>query len=205
LASYVRAPQRRHQRFAGAPEFGERASPQPGPCAVCPPPRVTDPAQTVDAAAGRKPDDERADLPGLRGSLIIPFPPARAATPAPRSRHAGCRDPAAADMFDFRPVSGGGVQFRRRLGRCAVYRAVSLRTRRPRSRADPRRPPRCRAPKLLRAMILRPCEGTHRDASIKQQSSHPAARRTRPAARGARDQQEHYSASRRLAQQGYNK
>jgi hypothetical protein len=63
--------------------------------------RVTDPAQTVGAAAGRKPDDERADLPGLRGSLIIPFPPARAATPAPRSRHTGCRDPAAADMFDF--------------------------------------------------------------------------------------------------------
>ena len=109
MASYVRAPQRRHQRFAGAPEFGERASPQPGPCVVCPPPRVTDPAQTVDAAAGRKPDDERADLPGLRGSLISPFPPPRAATPAPRSRHAGCCDPAAADMFDFRPVSGEGA------------------------------------------------------------------------------------------------
>lgn len=39
--------------------------------------------------ASRKPGDERAVLPGLRGSLIIPFPPARAATPAPQSRHAG--------------------------------------------------------------------------------------------------------------------
>ena len=69
--------------------------------------RVTGPAQTVGTAAGRKPDDERADLPGLRGSLIIPFPPARAATPAPRSRHAGCRDPAAADMFDFQARQRG--------------------------------------------------------------------------------------------------
>ena len=69
--------------------------------------RVTDPAQTVGAAAGRKPDDERADLPGLRGSLIISFPPARAATLAPRSRHAGCRDPAAADMFDFQARQRG--------------------------------------------------------------------------------------------------
>ena len=45
-----------------------------------------------------------------------------------------------------------------------------------------------------------PCEGTHRDASIKQQPGHPAARRTRPTARGAGHQhkaraREHSSAS----------
>jgi len=38
-------------------------------------------------------------------------------------------------------------------------------------------------PKLLRAVVLRPYEGTHRDASIKQQLGRTAARRTRPTAR----------------------
>ena len=50
------------------------------------------------------------------------------------------------------------------------------------------------------AVFLRPCEGTHRDASIKQQPGHPAARRARPTARGAGHQHkarasEHSSAS----------
>lgn len=40
-------------------------------------------------------------------------------------------------------------------------------------------------PKLLRAVVLRPCEGTRRDAPVKQQPGRPATRRTRPAARGA--------------------
>jgi hypothetical protein len=39
-------------------------------------------------------------------------------------------------------------------------------------------------PKLLRAVVLRPDEGTHRDAPVKQQPGHPTAPRTRPAARG---------------------
>jgi len=63
-------------------------------------------------------------------------------------------------------------------------------------------------PKLLRAVVLRPCEGAHRDAPVKQQPGHPAAPRTRPAARGAGHQHKpaHESTPqrpRRLAHQHY--
>jgi hypothetical protein len=75
--------------------------------------------------ASRKPGDERADLPGLRGSLIIPFPPARAATPAPAVSPRGPRDHAVADVFDFLARQRGRGQFRHQLGRSAVYRAAS--------------------------------------------------------------------------------
>ena len=37
-------------------------------------------------------------------------------------------------------------------------------------------------PKLRRAVVLRRCDGTHRDAWIKQQPGHRTAPRTRPAA-----------------------
>src|SRR5260370_23914396 len=48
-------------------------------------------------------------------------------------------------------------------------------------------------PKLLRAVVLRPYEGTHRDASIEQQHDHPAARspRRRPPAQPPYPQQYH--------------
>jgi hypothetical protein len=40
-------------------------------------------------------------------------------------------------------------------------------------------------PKVLSTVVSRRYEGTHRDASVKQQPGHPAARRIRPARRGA--------------------
>jgi hypothetical protein len=144
--------------------------------------RVTDPAQTVGAAAGRKPDDERADLPGLRGSLIISFPPARAATPAPRSRHAGCRDPAAADMFDFqaRQRGRGAVPSSARPV-CGLPGGLDVRD----LAHIPGDQPRRRAPKLLRAMILRPVR-RHAPGRLDQAAVQPPSGPSNPARRPRR-------------------
>jgi hypothetical protein len=144
--------------------------------------RVTDPAQTVGAAAGRKPDDERADLPGLRGSLIISFPPARAATPAPRSRHAGCRDPAAADMFDFqaRQRGRGAVPSSARPV-CGLPGGLDVRD----LAHIPGDQPRRRAPKLLRAMILRPVR-RHAPGRLDQAAVQPPSGPANPARRPRR-------------------
>jgi len=84
--------------------------------------------------------------------------------PAPATHSAGADHPA--------------CRTRKRCRRLGCYRRPA---RRPRSRADSRRPPRHRAAELLRAVVLRPCGGTRRDALVKQQPGHPAARRTRPA------------------------
>jgi hypothetical protein len=131
--------------------------------------------------ASRKPGDERADLPGLRGSLIIPFPPARAATPAP----------AVPPRRAAQSRRGGRVRFS---GPSARERCSSVigsaglrstgrprpRTRRPRSRADPGGHPGAGLPEVLRAMVVRRYEGTHRDALVRQQPGHPPDRRTGP-------------------------
>jgi hypothetical protein len=100
--------------------------------------------------------------------------------PAPATHSAGADHPACRNPQAEHRCSGNWTLWLcRRLG---CYRRPA---RRPRSRADPRRPPRHRAAELLRAVVLRPCGGTHWDAPVKQQPGHPAARRTRPAPRGA--------------------
>src|SRR5258708_15583244 len=95
----------------------------------------------------------------------------------------------------FWPVSGGEVQFRRPLGRSAVYRAASPQDS---TSAISRRSsattsaPSCRS---CCAVVLRPYEGTHRDASIEQQHGHPAARRPRRRSPAQARSPERYPAS----------
>ena len=86
--------------------------------------------------------------------------------PAPATHSAGADHPACRSPQAEHRCSGNWTPWLcRRLG---CYRRPA---RRPRSRADPRRPLGTRAAELLRAVVLRPCGGTHRS------SSSPAIRR----------------------------
>jgi hypothetical protein len=169
-------------------QLGQPARELPGllvtsPRTVCHSRRVglTRSRSSRSPVASRRPDGERAELPGLRGSLIIPFPPARAAMPvaavsarrAPRSRRGG--------RVRFSGQSAGE--------RCgSVSGPAGLRSAgRPRPGLDVRDLAQMLGgrlgaglPKLLRAVVVRPCEGTRRDAPIRQQPGHPATRRTGP-------------------------
>jgi len=109
------------------------------------------------------PEEDPTGTAGRPGSS-----PAAPATHSAGADHPACGNPQA----EHRCSGNWTLWLCRRLG---CYRSPA---RRPRSRADPRRPPRHRAAELLRAVVLCPCGGTHRDASIKQQPGHPAARRT---------------------------
>ena len=124
--------------------------------------------------------------------------------PAPATHSAGADHPACRNPQAEHRCSGNWTLWLcRRLG---CYRRPA---RRPRSRADPRRPPRRRTAEGAQHGGLASVRGHAPDAWIKQQPGHPAARRTRPAPRGAGHQHKPAHTStprrpRRLARQHYN-
>jgi hypothetical protein len=101
-------------------------------------------------------------------------PPAPA-THAAGADHPACRNPRA----EHRCSGNWALWLCRRLG--CYPRPARCR----RSCADPRRPPRRRAAEAAQHGGLASVRGHAPDASIKQQPGHPAARRSRPAPRGA--------------------
>jgi hypothetical protein len=140
------------------------------------------------------PQEDPSGTAGRPGSS----PPAPA-THSVGADHPACRNPQA----EHRCSGNWTLWLCRRLG---CYRRPA---RRPQSRADPRRPPQRRAAEGTQHGGLASVRGHAPDASIKQQPGYPAARRTRPAPRGARHQHKpaHKSTPqrpRRLAQRHYN-
>ena len=140
------------------------------------------------------PQEDPSGTAGRPGSS----PPAPA-THSVGADHPACRNPQA----EHRCSGNWTLWLCRRLG---CYRRPA---RRPQSRADPRRPPQRRAAEGTQHGGLASVRGHAPDASIKQQPGYPAARRTRPAPRGAGHQHKpaHKSTPQRpgrLAQRHYN-